>query len=54
VIKWYGDPERFSEPWWGRFVVEESRGTLAGKNPFEGLELDPELPERAPEPAVAS
>jgi hypothetical protein len=44
VIKWYGAPERFSEPWWGRFVVEESRGTLAGKDPFEGLELDPEEP----------
>jgi hypothetical protein len=44
VIKWYGDPERFSEPWWGRFVVEESRGTLAGKNPYEGLELDLDAP----------
>jgi hypothetical protein len=41
VIKWYGQPERFGEPWWGRFVIEESRGTLAGRDPFEGLELDP-------------
>jgi hypothetical protein len=44
VITWWGDPERFSEPWWGRFVVEQSRGTLAGKDPFEGVELDPEAP----------
>jgi hypothetical protein len=47
VIKWYGNPERFSEPWWGRFVVEESRGTLAGRDPYAGLELDPEEPARA-------
>jgi hypothetical protein len=54
VIKWYGDPARFSEPWWGRFVVEEARGTVGGRNPFEGLELDPELPARAPATAAAA
>jgi hypothetical protein len=55
VIDWYGNPERFTEPWWGRFVVEESRGTLAGRDPFAGLELDPAPPERAaPEPAAAT
>jgi hypothetical protein len=40
VIKWYGNPHRFGEPWWGRFVVEGTRGTIAGKDPFEGIELD--------------
>jgi hypothetical protein len=53
VIKWYGNPHRFGEPWWGRFVVEESRGTLAGRDPFEGIELSPApAPVAAPAPAV--
>lgn len=49
VIPWYGNPERFGEPWWGRFVVEESSGTLAGRDPFAGLRLDAQP---ADEPAL--
>jgi hypothetical protein len=39
VVRWYGRPHRFGEPWWGRFVIVRSIGTLAGRDPFEGLEL---------------
>jgi hypothetical protein len=55
AIDWYGKPPyRFGEPWWGRFVVEESRGTLGGRNPYEGLVLDPDVPERAAATAASA
>ena len=55
AMDWYGKkpPYRFGEPWWGRFVVEESRGTLGGRNPYAGLVLDPPAPEQAPLVTVA-
>lgn len=41
-MDWYGRPYRFGEPWFGRFVIERSEGTLAGRDPFDGVELAPQ------------
>lgn len=41
IMRWYGSPHRFGEGWWARFVIERSEGTLAGRDPFAGAELEP-------------
>jgi hypothetical protein len=51
ALDWFHSHPAASESWFGRFVLEQRTGTVAGRDPFEGIEPAP--PAAEPEPALA-